>query len=157
MHISIYIRQVKGKELKDELMKHFNFHWLRAKIRCLQWLQSPSSVVVLVKSKSNHQINCFYPFQRKLFYFSRKRGFSSSSLIAHQIIWMPKPEKVEKEMADHSNILAWEIPRTEEPGGLQSMGSQSWTWLSNKTTITIWERVMEREWIRVLNNCFYLA
>ena len=28
-----------------------------------------------------------------------------------------------KEMATHSVILAWEIPRTEEPGGLQSMGS----------------------------------
>ena len=27
-------------------------------------------------------------------------------------------------MANYSNILAWEIPRTEEPGGLQSMGSQ---------------------------------
>ena len=27
-------------------------------------------------------------------------------------------------MANHSSILAWEIPRTEEPGGLQSMGSQ---------------------------------
>ena len=27
-------------------------------------------------------------------------------------------------MAIHSNILAWEIPWTEEPGGLQSMGSQ---------------------------------
>ena len=27
-------------------------------------------------------------------------------------------------MATHSSILAWEIPRTEEPGGLQSMGSQ---------------------------------
>lgn len=27
----MYIRQVKGKELKDELMKRFNFHWLRAK------------------------------------------------------------------------------------------------------------------------------
>ena len=26
-------------------------------------------------------------------------------------------------MASHSSILAWEIPRTEEPGGLQSMGS----------------------------------
>ena len=25
---------------------------------------------------------------------------------------------------NHSSILAWEIPRTEEPGGLQSMGSQ---------------------------------
>ena len=29
-----------------------------------------------------------------------------------------------KEMATHSNILAWEIPRTKESGGLQSMGSQ---------------------------------
>ena len=27
-------------------------------------------------------------------------------------------------MATHSSILAWEIPRTEEPGGLQSVGSQ---------------------------------
>ena len=31
---------------------------------------------------------------------------------------------LEKEMATHSNILAWKIPWTEEPGGLQSMGSQ---------------------------------
>ena len=38
---------------------------------------------------------------------------------------------LEKEMAAHSNILAWRIPRTEEPGGLQSMGSQSPTWLSD--------------------------
>ena len=30
---------------------------------------------------------------------------------------------LEKEMATHSNILAWEIPWTEEPGGLQAMGS----------------------------------
>ena len=29
-----------------------------------------------------------------------------------------------KERATHSSILAWEIPRTEEPGGLQSMGSK---------------------------------
>ena len=31
---------------------------------------------------------------------------------------------MEKEMATHSSILAWEIPWTEEPGGLQSMGLQ---------------------------------
>ena len=31
---------------------------------------------------------------------------------------------MEKEIATHSSILAWEIPWTEEPGGLQSMGSQ---------------------------------
>ena len=41
-------------------------------------------------------------------------------------------EPLQKEMATHSSILAWEIPSTEEPGGLQSVGSQkSWTRLSN--------------------------
>ena len=30
---------------------------------------------------------------------------------------------LEKEMATHSSVLAWRIPGTEEPGGLQSMGS----------------------------------
>ena len=33
-------------------------------------------------------------------------------------------DPLEKEMATHSSILTWEIPLTEEPGGLQSMGLQ---------------------------------
>ena len=33
-------------------------------------------------------------------------------------------DPLEKEMATHFSILAWEIPWTEEPGGLQSMGSR---------------------------------
>ena len=33
-------------------------------------------------------------------------------------------DPLETEMAIHSSILVWEIPWTEEPGGLQSMGSQ---------------------------------
>ena len=33
-------------------------------------------------------------------------------------------EPLEKEMTTHCNILAWRIPWTEEPGRLQSMGSQ---------------------------------
>ena len=33
-------------------------------------------------------------------------------------------DPLEKEMETHSSILAWEIPWTEEPGGLQSLGSQ---------------------------------
>ena len=46
-----------------------------------------------------------------------------------------KALQLEKEMATHSNILAWEILQTEEPGGLQSMGSQkSQTQLRYKTT-----------------------
>ena len=36
-------------------------------------------------------------------------------------------------MAHYSSTLAWEIPWTEEPGRLQSMGSQSWTRLSDFT------------------------
>ena len=39
-------------------------------------------------------------------------------------------DPLEKEMTIHSSILAWEIPWTEEPGGLQSTGSWSQTWLS---------------------------
>ena len=33
-------------------------------------------------------------------------------------------DPLEEEMATHSSILAWKIPQTEEPGGLQSLGSQ---------------------------------
>ena len=40
---------------------------------------------------------------------------------------------LEKEMATHSSILAWKIPWMEEPGRLQSVGSQSWTLLSDFT------------------------
>ena len=42
-------------------------------------------------------------------------------------MWVPslgQEDPLEEEMAIHSSILAWEIPWIEEPGGLQSMGSQ---------------------------------
>ena len=38
-------------------------------------------------------------------------------------------DPLEEDMAIHSIIVAWRISRTEEPGGLHSMGSQSQTWL----------------------------
>ena len=40
-------------------------------------------------------------------------------------------DPLEKGMATHSSVLSWEIPWTEEPGGLQFVGSQSRTRLSN--------------------------
>ena len=44
-------------------------------------------------------------------------------------------DPLEKEVATHSSILAWENPWKEEPGGLQSMGSQkSQTQLNDDTT-----------------------
>ena len=41
-----------------------------------------------------------------------------------QVQSLGQEDPLEKEMATHSSILAWRIPWTEEPGGLQSMGSQ---------------------------------
>ena len=59
---------------------------------------------------------------------------SLASLVAQRIKRLPAMQEtqvqslgwedpLEKEMATHSNILAWRTPWTEEPGGLQSMGS----------------------------------
>ena len=45
-----------------------------------------------------------------------------------QVPSLSQEDPLEKEMATHSSILAWEIPWIEDPGGLQSTGSQkSWT------------------------------
>ena len=48
------------------------------------------------------------------------------NLLAMQETWVPSlgwEDSLEKGMAIHSSILAWRIPWTEEPGGLQSLGS----------------------------------
>ena len=41
-----------------------------------------------------------------------------------QVQFLGQEDPLEKEMATHSSILAWRIPWTEEPGGLQSTGLQ---------------------------------
>ena len=50
-------------------------------------------------------------------------------------VWsLGQEDPLEEEMATHSSILAWRIPWTEEPGGLQFMGLlKSHTWFSNNT------------------------
>ena len=70
---------------------------------------------------------------------------SSSSLVAQMVKNLPArretqvrsldwEDPLEKEMATHCSTLARRIPGTEEPGGLQSMGSQSQTQLSDYLT-----------------------
>ena len=52
---------------------------------------------------------------------------SVKTLPAVQETWvrsLAQEDPLEKEMATHSSILVWKIPWTEEPGGLQSTGSQ---------------------------------
>ena len=66
---------------------------------------------------------------------SRQSKVELASLVAQRVknllavreTWvqsLSQEDPLEKEMATHSSVLAWRIPRTEEPGGLQSMGSQ---------------------------------
>ena len=57
-------------------------------------------------------------------------GFLGSSVVKNlpamqetQFQYLGGEDALEKEMATHSSVLAWEIPWTEEPGGLQSMRS----------------------------------
>ena len=45
-----------------------------------------------------------------------------SAVWERQVQFLGRKNPLEKEMATHSNILAWRIPWTKEPGGLQSMG-----------------------------------
>ena len=65
----------------------------------------------------------------------RISAYSGTSLVAQTIKNLPtmwktsvqslgQEDPLEKGMATHSSILAWRTPWTEEPGGLQSMGSQ---------------------------------
>ena len=59
------------------------------------------------------------------------------SLPVVQKVWVQslgQEDPLEKEMATHSRILAWRIPWTEEPGGLQFMRSQGQTQLSTHKT-----------------------
>ena len=49
-----------------------------------------------------------------------------------QVQYLGQEDPLEQKMTIHSSVLAWEIPRTEEAGGLQSMGLQkNQTQLSN--------------------------
>ena len=60
-------------------------------------------------------------------------------------------DPLEKGMATHSNIPAWRIPWTEEPGGLQSMEPQkSQTWLSSWTKTTFLYSLLENPGIQYL-------
>ena len=48
-----------------------------------------------------------------------------------RVLSVGQKDPLKKGVATHSSILAWRIPYSEEPGGLQSMGSQSQTPLSH--------------------------
>ena len=65
---------------------------------------------------------------------------------------LDRKDPLEEGMAAHSSILAWRIPRTEEPGGLQSMGSQRvrHNWATKHSTAHIYPQIILEG---VLLNC----
>ena len=93
------------------------------------FLKSPAKVVIHLYFLSGF----FFVFF--LMYFEAMLDTQWTSLVAQMVKCLPamqetqvrslSPEKpLKKEMATHSSSLAWKIPWMEEPGGLQSMGSQ---------------------------------
>ena len=66
-----------------------------------------------------------------MYFISVFSGFPRGSVVKNlpvmqetQFQSLGQEDPLEEEMATHSSVLAWGIPRTEEPGGLQSMGSK---------------------------------
>ena len=77
--------------------------------------------------------NCFlkeiFPFMlltsfTKLGFPGGSEGKVSACSVGDLVRSLGREDPLEKEMATHSSTLAWKIPLTEKPGGLQSMGSQ---------------------------------
>ena len=60
----------------------------------------------------------------KFWHSSEESACNAGDLQEMQVQSLGREDPLEEEMATHSNILAWEIPCTEEPCGLQSMGLQ---------------------------------
>ena len=78
----------------------------------------------------NHQANQEWPINNiKLHTLPSMQEMQKTQMTRVQPLGREDP--LEKEMATHSSVLAWEILWTEEPGGLQSTGPQSQTQLSN--------------------------
>ena len=94
----------------------------RSKCLLIPWLQSSFSAILEPKKIKSLTLSIFYPS-------------ICHDLVAQMVKHLPTMQEtwvqslgwedlLEKEMANHSSILAWKIPWMEEPGRLQSMGSQ---------------------------------
>ena len=81
-------------------------------------------IMSMVYTRQSQSPNSSYP-----------KGFSGGSVIKNLPAKQEMPVQslgqeypLDKEMATHSSILAWELPWTKEPGGLQCMGLQTVRW-----------------------------
>ena len=102
-----------------------------------------SSLLWCCNSTVDLTINCLEKNYQKTQSSSLLLGFTGGSDSKESACNVGDPgsilgqeDPLEKKMLTHSSILAWIFPGTEEPGGLQSTGPQSRTWLSDSHTHT---------------------
>ena len=98
----------------------------------------------------------WYPYKERTFGTEtyKRKGFPNGSVVKNlpamqktqekQVQSLGQEDSLEEGMATHSSILAWRIPWTEEPGGLQSVASQrvrrEWSdWAHTHTKVSPWE------------------
>jgi len=127
--------------------------------RIIQWRKEPSGQRSTGLKRGGHNWTTEHTAHRTY------KGFPGGSVVKNPLpmqepqAWsLVQEDPLEKEMATRSNILAWEIPRIEEPGGLQSMGSQkSWTWLGNQTTTPrVSANVNYELWVITMGQCRFI-
>ena len=114
------------------------------------WLLNIIFITLVVESKAGSHVMNYISF---FFFFDLYvlLDFSVAQMVKNlpamqeaRIQSLGQEDPLEKGMATHSSILAWRIPWTEEPGGLQSLGSQRVRhgWANNTATTTILLQVL---------------
>ena len=133
--------------------------WVWAGSRSWWWTGKPGVLQSMASHRVGHdwatELNWTELWKKKW----KKKGawwLSGKELLpAMQETWvwsLNQEDPLEKEMATHSSILAWEIPQTEEPSRLHSMGYQkSWMQLNSSTT-TIPPKKTQQMLIRTWRN-----
>ena len=135
----------------------------------------PTPVFLPVESQGQRRLASYSPWGRKELDTAEWLNWTElnhwmASLVAQMVKNPPAVQEIQvwslgwedpmdKGMATHSSILACRIPGTEEPSGLQSMGSQRvrHDWATNAFTLNLW---MESEynvlpWIIIILSVFY--
>ena len=119
--------------LEEGLAAHSNILAWR-----ISWMEEPGRL----QSRASQRVGHDWPQKQQHTYMW---GFLAAQMVkslpAMQETWvwsLGQVDPLEKGMATFSSILTWRIPWTEEPGGLQSMGSQRvWhNWMTNTHTHT---------------------
>ena len=90
----------------------------------ISWMEEPGRLWSMASQRVRHD---WAQEQQHTYMWSFLVSQMVKSLPAMQETWLwslGQEDALEKGMAAHSSILTWRIPWTEEPGGLQSMGSQ---------------------------------